>query len=170
MNKNKQTALNFRPTLSWLIRRPVCFLGFGFGAGLSPIAPGTMGTLVALPLAYVLHLTGISDWALALWCIPLFYIGIEICRQTEMALGVHDYGGIVWDEIVAMLLVLACVPATWGWWLAAFFVFRFFDAVKPQPIAWFDRHIGGALGVMLDDIIAAWMSILLLQLAGYLLQ
>lgn len=168
--KYPKTAPNFRPTMAWLIRRPVYWLGFGFGSGLSPVAPGTAGTLVALPLAYCLQVAHVSGWALAFLCLPLFWLGIGICRQTETGLGVHDYGGIVWDEIVAMLLVLAFVPMTWAWWLAAFAVFRFFDAVKPQPIAWFDRHVGGALGVMLDDIIAALMSILVLQATGYLLQ
>lgn len=165
-----KTSLNFRPTWGWLWRRPVCWLGFGFGAGLSPIAPGTAGTLVALPLAYLLQCVGISAWALALLCVPLFWLGIGICRHTERALGVHDYGGIVWDEIVAMLLVLAFVPMAWAWWLLAFAVFRFFDAVKPPPVSWFDRHVSGAWGVMLDDVVAAVLSILVLQLAGYLLQ
>ena len=141
----------FRPTFAWLLRRPACFLGFGFGSGLAPIAPGTFGTLPAL------------------LCLPLFAVGIWICNQTEAALGVHDYGGIVWDEIVAMLLVLAFTPNTWAWWLAAFAAFRFFDAVKPPPIRWFDRQVSGGFGVMLDDIIAALMSLLLIRLAVYLI-
>ena len=160
----------FQPTFAWLLRRPACFLGFGFGSGLAPVAPGTFGTLPALPLAAVLMALGIDGWLLALLCLPLFAVGIWICNKTEAALGVHDYGGIVWDEIVAMLLVLAFTPNTWAWWLAAFAAFRFFDAVKPPPIRWFDRQVSGGFGVMLDDIIAALMSLLLLRLAVYLIQ
>ena len=100
-----------------------------------------------------------SRLALALWCIPLFFIGIWICNRTERDLGVHDYGGIVWDEIVAMLFVLACVPQGLGSWALAFALFRLFDAVKPPPIRWFDRQVSGGFGVMLDDAIAAAFSI-----------
>lgn len=160
----------FRPTLRWLLQRPLCFLGFGFGSGLAPVAPGTFGTLPALPLAAALAAIGIDGWWLAALCVPLFLFGIRICNATEAALGVHDYGGIVWDEIVAMLLVLAFVPPHWGWWLAAFAVFRFFDAVKPPPVRWFDRRVGGGLGIMLDDLVAALLSVAVLQAAAYLLQ
>ncbi len=159
-----------RPTWRWLLQRPWCFLGFGFGSGLAPVAPGTFGTLPALPIAALLAAAGISGWWLALLCVPLFVIGIHICNATEAALGVHDYGGIVWDEIVAMLLVLAFVPPHWGWWLAAFLVFRLFDALKPPPIHWFDRHVSGGFGVMLDDLIAALLSLAVLLSAADLLQ
>ena len=84
-------------------------------------------------------------------------------------MGVHDYGGIVWDEIVAMLLILAFVPQTVLWWLMAFLVFRFFDAVKPPPIKWFDQKVSGGFGVMLDDIIAAIMSIMVLLILQYVM-
>lgn len=101
------------------------FLGFGFGTGLAPVAPGTFGTLPALPMAFVLILLGIEGWWLAGLSALLFVAGIKICGDTERALGRQDYGGIVWDEMVAMMLVLAFVPFYWGWWLAAFAVFRF---------------------------------------------
>lgn len=158
----------FRPTFRWLLRRPVCLLGFGFGSGLAPVAPGTFGTLPALPLAAAFIALGIDGWLLALLCLPLFLAGIWICKRTEAALGVHDYGGIVWDEIVAMLLVLAFTPNTVTWWLTAFAAFRFFDAVKPPPIRWFDRQVAGGLGVMLDDLIAALMSLALIRTAMWL--
>lgn len=159
--KMKQKPV-FQPTFSWLLQNPVCFLGFGFGSGLAPKAPGTFGTLPALPLAALWLALGGSHWGLLLLCIPLFIVGVWICNHTERALGVHDYGGIVWDEIVAMLAVLAFVPVSWMWWLAAFAVFRFFDAVKPPPIKWFDERVSGGFGVMLDDIIAAVMSVIVL--------
>ena len=153
-----------KPTFSWLLHKPLCFLGFGFGSGLSPIAPGTAGTLAALPLAFVLCLLGIDGWILLLLCIALFFWGIRICGYTERELGIQDYGGIVWDEIVAMLLVLSLIPFKWSWWLAAFIIFRLFDALKPWPIKWFDRRIHGGLGIMLDDLIAAAMTLMVLGL------
>ena len=167
MAKQKPT---FRPTFAWLLRRPACFLGFGFGSGLAPIAPGTFCTLPALPLAAALMALGIDGGLLARLCRPLGAVGLWLWNQTEAARGGQADGGIVWDEIVAMLLVLAFTPNTWAWWLAAFAAFRFFDAVKPPPIRWFDRQVSGGFGVMLDDIIAALMSLLLLRLAVYLIQ
>ncbi|HRM21881.1 MAG TPA: phosphatidylglycerophosphatase A [Neisseria sp.] len=158
---------DFKPTFSWLLQRPVCFLGFGFGTGLAPVAPGTFGTLPALPMAFVLILLGIEGWWLAGMSALLFVAGIKICGDTERALGQQDYGGIVWDEMVAMMLVLAFVPFYWGWWLAAFAVFRFFDAVKPWPIKWFDARVHGGLGIMLDDVIAALFSLLVLHVAAW---
>ncbi len=152
-------------SLAWLVRHPVCWLGFGFGTGLAPKAPGTFGTLPALPLAYLWLQAGASPLSLAWACIPLFVIGIYICGHTERAIGRPDYGGIVWDEIVAMLLVLAWVPFTWWWWLAAFGLFRVLDALKPWPIKWFDARVHGGFGIMLDDVIAALFAIGLLQLA-----
>ncbi|MDK8111507.1 phosphatidylglycerophosphatase A, partial [Neisseria mucosa] len=82
----------------------------------------------------------------------------RICGYTEKELGIQDYGGIVWDEIVALILVLSFVPFRWSWWLAAFIVFRLFDMLKPWPITWFDSRIHGGLGIMLDDLIAALMT------------
>lgn len=147
------------PHFSWLLARPVCLLGFGFGSGLAPIAPGTFGTLPALPLAWGLIMAGVSlSTYLVLVCI-MFLAGVYICGETERQLGIQDYGGIVWDEIVAMMLLLAFVPLTWLAWLLAFIVFRFFDAVKPWPIKWLDSRIHGGLGIMIDDIIAAVFSI-----------
>lgn len=157
----------FQPTFAWLCQDPVRLLGFGFGTGLAPRAPGTVGTLPAVFIAGLLLGMGMSKMWLGLLCIPLFFIGIYICHATERALGVHDYGGIVWDEIVAMLLILACIPQGLGWWVSAFCVFRVFDAVKPPPIRWFDRQVSGGFGVMLDDLIAALMSIAVLWLGAW---
>lgn len=155
----------FKPSLRWLLQRPVCFVGFGFGTGLAPFMPGTFGTLPALPMAYLLMALGWSAIGLSLLCLLLFVLGIWICNVTERALGIQDYGGIVWDEIVAMMLVLAWVPSSWGWWLVAFVVFRLFDMLKPWPIKWFDRRVHGGFGIMLDDVIAAMFAILVLQIA-----
>lgn len=153
----------FKPDFAWLKQRPLCFFAFGFGSGLAPVAPGTFGTLPALPIAFVLYLLGVTGWWLAVLCVVLFFWGVRICSHTERELGIQDYGGIVWDEIVAMLLVLAFVPFRWKWWLAAFVLFRVFDAVKPWPIKWFDARIHGGLGIMLDDIIAAFFTLFVLN-------
>lgn len=160
---------DIKPDFAWLRQKPICLLAFGFGSGLAPVAPGTFGTLPALPLAFVLTLMGIDGWLLAFVCVCLFMWGIRICSYTEKALGKQDYGGIVWDEIVAMLLVLAFVPFHWQWWLWAFIVFRLFDALKPWPIKWFDRRFHGGFGIMIDDLIAALMTLLVLHLAARLL-
>lgn len=158
---------DFKPTFAWLKSRPLCLLGFGLGSGLAPVAPGTFGTLPALPIAFVLHLAGITGWWLATLCLVLFVWGIWICGHTERALGIQDYSGIVWDEIVAMLLVLAFVPFYWAWWLAAFAVFRLFDALKPWPVRWLDARVHGGLGIMLDDAVAAVFTLLVLKLAAW---
>lgn len=161
--------LKQQPTFLWLLKRPVCFFAFGFGSGLAKKAPGTWGTLSALPLTYLAFVLGISQMMLALICIPLFLIGIYFCDVAEKELGVCDYGGVVWDEIVAMMLILCFVPFTWHWWLAAFLVFRFFDILKPWPIRYFDQRMHNGLGVMMDDLLAAIASIAVLYFAGWLL-
>ena len=159
----------FPITWQWLVKRPVCFIGFGFGTGLAPKAPGTFGTLPALFIAGLLLGCGLGKFGLAVLSVILFFIGIWICDVTERSIGVHDYGGIVWDEIAAMMLVLACVPQGLGWWLAAFAAFRFFDAVKPPPIRWFDQKVRSGFGVMLDDFIAALFAIATVHFLGWLL-
>lgn len=160
---------DFKPTFSWLKKQPLCLLGFGFGTGLAPFAPGTFGTLPALPSAFVLHLAGLSDGGFALVCAAMFVAGIKICAHTEKQLGRQDYGGIVWDEIAAMMLVLAYIPFKWHWWLAGFVLFRLFDAAKPWPIKWLDARIHGGLGIMLDDFVAALMTLGVLKLVFFVM-
>ncbi len=155
MSKQKPA---FKPTMSWLLKNPICFLGFGFGTGLGPKAPGTFGTLPALPIVALFVLLGFSPWLIVIIAVLFFIVGVPICNITEERLGVHDYGGIVWDEIAAMILVLAYVPMSWFNWTLAFVIFRFYDAVKPWPISWFDKKLPGGLGVMVDDTIAAFFS------------
>ncbi|HLR87276.1 MAG TPA: phosphatidylglycerophosphatase A [Wenzhouxiangella sp.] len=132
---------------------PDGFLAFGFGSGLAPVAPGTAGSVAAvLPALALIKLP--LPW-LALFLVAAFAFGVWLCGRTGRRLGVHDHSGIVFDEFVGMWLVLAFVPASAVWWLAAFAAFRLFDIVKPWPIGWLDRRIGGGLGVMLDDVLAA---------------
>ncbi|MCD5364631.1 MULTISPECIES: phosphatidylglycerophosphatase A [Chromobacterium] len=151
----ERETLKLQPDWRFVLSHPAHFLAFGFGSGLARKAPGTWGTLAAYPLFFVLNALGVQGLALAVLCLPLFVAGIWICGYTGKALGVHDYGGIVWDEIVAMLLVLAFTPATPLGWLLAFALFRLFDILKPWPIRWLDRRVGGGFGVMVDDLLAA---------------
>lgn len=146
---------------------PTGFLAFGFGSGLSPVAPGTAGTVASLPFGAMLVQLPLPV-ALAVVVVS-FFVGIYLCGETGRRLGVHDHGGIVWDEFVGMWLVLIFVPFHWAWWLAAFALFRLFDAVKPWPISWLDRKVEGGLGVMIDDILAALYALAILAVALWLL-
>ncbi|MDO5685776.1 MAG: phosphatidylglycerophosphatase A [Neisseria sp.] len=167
--KPAENYCDFTPSYAWLRKNPVCWFAFGGGTGLSPYAPGTVGTLPALPLAALWLLCGLPAWSLALLAAALFPVGVWLCEVTEQRLCRPDYGGIVFDEIVAMLLVLSAVPFTWPWWLAAFVLFRLFDALKPFPIHQLDKKIHGGFGIMLDDIVAALMCVVLLLAAQWLL-
>ena len=140
---------------------PAHVIAFGFGAGLSPLAPGTVGTLVAWPIGWFLG--GLYPPAmLAALMAPLFILGVWACALTGRHLGVADYGGMVWDEMVAFILMVAILPRQLAWQAAAFVLFRAFDIAKPPPIRWFERHAQGGFGVMFDDIIAAGYALLVL--------
>lgn len=147
------------PTWSDLLKNPALMLGFGFGSGLSPKAPGTMGTLLGTLLFIPLMLVSI-ELAWVLFGVALL-AGSWICGRSAELVGVHDHGGIVWDEFVGVWLVLLLLPAqTWPWWLAAFVVFRLFDIVKPWPIRWVDAKVSGGFGILLDDVLAAVFSLI----------
>ena len=150
-----------KPSLKFLTTHPAHFLALGFGSGLAKRAPGTFGTLVALPLFFGLML--IPEHLHLAIIAGLFLIGIPLCTQAGKALGVSDHGSIVWDEIVAMLLVLEFTPKHWAWWLVAFVLFRLFDIWKPAPIRQCDAQLIGGLGVMFDDLLAAIYAIICLK-------
>jgi len=148
-------------------RNPVHILAFGFGSGLSPWAPGTCGTVVAV-LMYVLFPP--MHWSVYLLMIVLtFIVGIWLCDKTSKDLGVHDPGGIVWDEFVGYWVTMFMAPAGWQWAVGGFIVFRILDILKPWPIKWFDTQIEGGLGIMLDDVIAGIMGALCLQAVALLI-
>ena len=150
-----------------VLRDPVCFLAFGLGTGLAPKAPGTVGTLLALPLAW-LTLTLALEWRL-LVAIILIAAGVWLCGEAARRIGVHDHPGIVWDEVAGMYLVLLVAPLTvWGWALA-FGLFRLFDIWKPWPIRDLDHRLAGGVGIMLDDLVAALYAAILLALGGWLI-
>jgi phosphatidylglycerophosphatase A len=146
---------------------PAGFLAFGFGSGLSPFAPGTMGTLVAVPFLFALKGLGNPGFWIALAL--LFGLGVLLCGQVSRQLGVHDHGGIVWDEMVGYWLSAALVPLQWPWLLAAFLLFRFFDIVKPWPIRQLDKKVSGGFGIMIDDIVAALFTVIILAVSKYFL-
>ena len=140
---------------------PACFMAFGFGSGLMPYAPGTWGTLAAIPIYLLLALTPFYVYcSVVLAC---FFLGIVICNKTSKILGVHDYGGIVWDEIVGFLLTMTLAPTGLVWILIGFILFRIFDIWKPYPINVVDKQVHGGLGIMLDDVLAAIPAWVILQ-------
>ena len=146
---------------------PTGFLAFGFGSGLSPRAPGTAGTVAALPFGVLLvQLPLVMAVAVVA---AAFLIGIWLCGVTGRRLGGHDHGGIVWDEFVGIWMVLIFIPFDWGWWLAAFVAFRVFDILKPWPIGWLDKRVSGGFGVMLDDAVAAVYALVVLLAARHLI-
>ncbi len=155
----KQGAIP-RPPARLVLSTPAHLIAFGFGSGLARKAPGTWGTLAALPIFLL-------TWALpfslyAVLCLLLFLLGCWACGESGRLLQVEDYPGFVFDEIVGFLIAAAPLvawfdfwaPAAWIGLALAFVLFRIFDIAKPWPIAWFDRQVHGGLGVMLDDVLA----------------
>ncbi len=138
---------------------PAHLVAFGFGAGLAPVAPGTWGTLLALPV-YWLVSPLLDPIGYLLMLAVLLALGIWACEVTGRAIGVFDHGGMVWDETVAFLLVLFFVPATLPWQAAAFLLFRLLDILKPPPIRYYERTFRNGFGVMLDDLVAAFYTLL----------
>lgn len=155
------------PTFKLMLSHPAHLLSFGFGTGLLPKAPGTFGTLVALPMAALAMALSMQQQLMLIAL--LFLIGIYVCQKTGVALGVSDHGAIVWDEVVAMMLVLTFTPFFWGWWLVAFFLFRLFDIWKPFPIRQIDAKVKGGLGVMLDDMLAALYAVVCLRVLVWMI-
>lgn len=142
------------------LKNPVHLLAFGFGSGAMRKAPGTWGSLAAIPV-----------WLLFFWTSPLVYwvvvvlafaVGIWLCGRTADDLNVHDHGGIVWDEFVGMWIALGWLQPEMGVAsvVVVFVLFRIFDVLKPWPINWFDRRMPGGLGIMFDDVLAGAMALL----------
>lgn len=167
------SAHNKNPPIPHLNRRvlgdPVLFLAFGFGTGLAPRAPGTFGTLPGLVLAILL------GWLAALWGLPtggivfaalllLMPFGVWLCGAASRRLGVHDHGGIVFDEIVGVLIPFLILPVTPINLLWAFVWFRLFDVLKPWPIRWLDQKVDGGFGIMIDDVLAGFFALIALVL------
>ncbi|MDX1561570.1 MAG: phosphatidylglycerophosphatase A [Gammaproteobacteria bacterium] len=149
-----------------LLRDPVHLFALGFGSGLSPWAPGTCGSLLALPLAWALTL---YSPLVAAGIVAVFVVaGIWVCGESARRLGVHDHPAIVWDEIAAMCLVALAIPSGLVWLALGFIAFRIFDIFKPWPIRDLDHRLAGGLGIMLDDVVAAVYAAASVRLVEYL--
>lgn len=145
-----------RLTARQVFADPALFLAFGFGSGLSRKAPGTMGTLAALPVYWLFSQFGLMSYGV-LTAIAII-AGIWICDSAANKLGEHDFGGIVWDEVAGFLVAMWWVPMAWETVLAGFALFRLFDIMKPWPIRWVDRRVSGGFGIMLDDVLAGMLT------------
>lgn len=154
-------ALKFRD----LLASPVHWFAFGFGSGLSPVAPGTMGTLVALPVYWLMQ--DLPWLYYAAIVVVMLFAGVWLCGESAKRLQVHDHPGIVWDEIVGYLVTMFMAPSGWIWMLVGFVLFRVFDILKPWPIGWIDAQVRGGWGIMLDDVVAALMAFFLLQILSW---
>lgn len=150
-----------------VFRDPAHFLALGFGSGCAPKAPGTFGTLAAIPLYLLMQ--PLPLWIYLLLTGAGFALGVWICDRTARDLGVHDHPAIVWDEVVGYWIAMIAAPPGWLWVITGFALFRLFDILKPWPIRQADRKIGGGFGIMFDDLLAAGYAWLTLQgLAGLL--
>ena len=148
-----------------VLHSPVLWLAFGFGSGLSPKAPGTMGTLAAIPLYLLLAKLPLMGYAFVV--LVSFIVGCWLCGEAAKRLGVHDFGGIVWDEFVGYWITMFAAPAGWLWIAVGFVLFRVFDIWKPWPIRVADQQVHGGLGIMLDDVLAGIYAGLALQALAY---
>ncbi|USD31920.1 MULTISPECIES: phosphatidylglycerophosphatase A [Vibrio] len=152
------------------LKNPWHLLATGFGSGLSPIIPGTMGTLAAIPFYLLLVQIPLPMYIVAV--IAACFIGIKVCQVTSDDMGVHDHGAIVWDEFAGFWITMLVVPlfqqssTDWKWLLTGFVLFRCFDMIKPWPISWLDARVHGGFGIMLDDIVAGVMAGIALYLVG----
>lgn len=141
---------------------PIYFIAFGFGSGLMPIAPGTWGTLAAIPLYVLIAKNSLACYLLL--TLTAFFLGIWVSERVTKDLGIHDFSGIVWDEVVGFLLTMVAVPVNIYWMIIGFLLFRLFDIWKPYPIRLIDERVKGGLGIMLDDVLAAIPAWIILQL------
>jgi phosphatidylglycerophosphatase A len=155
------------------LSNPWHLLAVGFGSGLAPWMPGTMGTLAAIvPYLALVHL---PLWAYITVCVVGSLIGVRICQKTSDDMKVHDHGSIVWDEFIGLWITMLIVPLwdinpyEWKWLIAGFVLFRFFDMVKPWPIGWLDKRVDGGLGIMIDDIVAGILAAICLAGLGFYL-
>jgi phosphatidylglycerophosphatase A len=148
---------------SSILKNPIHFLAFGFGSGLSPVAPGTFGTLAAVPI-YLALIYSVNSVVYLLVVVLLSLLGFWLCGKTAKDLGVHDHPGIVWDEIVGFLITMYMAPLGWVWIIVGFALFRVFDILKPWPIHILDEKVEGGVGIMVDDILAGIYAWIVLQI------
>ena len=163
--ENKKTIPLISARAKRVFTHPLYFAAFGFGSGLSPKAPGTAGTIAAVPL-YLL-IAGLHPGIYAAVVFIAFVAGVAICDWVARDMAVKDPGAIVWDEFVGLWIALFMLPNGWYWLLFGFLLFRIFDILKPWPVSYFDRELAGGLGIMLDDVAAGFYSLIVLQISAY---
>ncbi len=146
------------------LTQPVQFLALGFGSGLAPKAPGTFGTLAAIPVFLLLTMLMPTPLPYAITVIVMGFAGIYICGKTADDVGVHDHPAIVWDEFVGFFITMFMVPVSWQSILVGFILFRIFDILKPWPISFIDKNMTGGLGIMFDDVLAGIFALVIMQL------
>lgn len=152
-----------------LLSHPAGWIATALGAGLSPRAPGTAGSLVALlPWWFLLRDLPVGAYLAVL--VAGFALGVWACGVCDRRLDMHDQGALVWDEVIGVWITLLAAPRQWWWMLAGFALFRLFDIWKPWPVSWADRRVDGGLGVMLDDVLAGIYALLVLQIVAAFLK
>jgi len=144
------------------LKQPIQFLALGFGSGLAPKAPGTFGTLTAIPLFLLLTMLTPLNYLLAV--VLMSVAGVYICGKAAADVGVHDHPAIVWDEFIGFFITMFMIPVSWQSILVGFILFRLFDILKPWPISFIDKNLSGGLGIMLDDILAGAFALVIMQL------
>ena len=154
--------MKFNADPKQILTHPIHLLAFGFGSGLSPLGPGTAGTLATIPLYLLMSHLDLMTYGLILCALTL--VSIYIAGRSAEMLGVHDHSGIVIDEVCGYLLTMMFAPAGWQWVLLGFILFRLFDIFKPWPIRNMDRGIGGGFGIVVDDLMAAVYALICLQI------
>ena len=153
------------------LANPWHLLATGFGSGLSPVVPGTMGTLASVPFFLLLGQLPVVVYVFVV--VVASIIGIKICQVTSDDMGVHDHGSIVWDEFAGFWITMFIVPLLgisvldWHWLVTGFVLFRFFDMLKPWPISWLDKRVHGGLGIMIDDLVAGVIAAVCLYAIGF---
>lgn len=148
-----------------VMTHPVHFLAFGFGSGLAPVAPGTFGTIMAVLLYLLMMKLSLIPYLIIV--VAVCIVGVWICDKSSKLLGVHDHGGIVWDEFAGFFITMIAAPKGWLWILIGFALFRLFDIWKPWPISLLDKQVEGGLGIMLDDIVAGIYALICMQIILY---
>lgn len=163
--RNLVLKTNITPPSVWT--NPLHFIAFGFGSGAMPFAPGTWGTVAAIPLYLAIRHLSLSHYLIILTIAIL--AGIWLCDKVAKEVGVHDHPGIVWDEIVGYGVTMIAAPQGWQWIILGFLLFRLFDIWKPWPIKWLDRRAPGGFGIVIDDLLAAIYAWVVLQAVAFFL-
>jgi len=158
MKSNKKIPVQF-------LKNPIHFLALGFGSGLMPKAPGTFGTLAAIPVYILCKDLSLFNYLLFISIVTV--AGVFICQYTSDALKVHDHPGIVIDEFAGYFITMIAIPFSWQWMLAGFLLFRLFDIIKPWPISWLDKKVHGGFGIMIDDVLAGFFALAIMHIILY---